>query len=424
YELQNVGKKAVKFLPWYTPLEGISGDIFTIVGPDGKKVRYWGIIKQRPLPRARDFLSLAAGGRAIRRVRLLYDFTKPGRYRISVTTQRKAGPDGLEIKLYYGGDAEKAKQNPDNVWRGALKSNMVTVDIVRPGKAAWGKVVNGLQCQFALDKATLGVGEKLRFTFTLRNTSREPIKLLNHFAQSAVGPFVRIVPREPGMKVGPGGILFDSPWPAGEENPTVELKPGKSLSLRGSVVLASPGEWTCQAYYIHKPPYRLARKLRVPGVWNGEVYSQTYKVKVTDNKVAEQSAAWGPVSNGLRCRLYVAPHDPAKTKPIRQLTFEVRNVSGKPITIPTYYNNTLILDVRVKDYPELSTPPSWGKLSIHPYVLQRGQLFAYKVSENYFIAYGRSERGREWVRFDPAGKIYEISVIMESTKGAIEVFED
>ena len=172
YELQNVGKKAVKFLPYYTPLEEISGDIFTIVGRDGKKVRYWGASKERPLPRAREFLSLAAGGKVVSRYRLPYDFSKPGRYRISVTTQRKAAPDGLEIKSYYGGDAEKAKQNPDNVWRGSLKSNTVTVDVVRPGKAAkWGKAIEGVRCGIALDKAVYKPDEPLRVTVSLQNVS-------------------------------------------------------------------------------------------------------------------------------------------------------------------------------------------------------------------------------------------------------------
>ena len=40
FEVRNTGKEAVQLLSWYTPLEGISGPIFTVVGPDGSKVLY------------------------------------------------------------------------------------------------------------------------------------------------------------------------------------------------------------------------------------------------------------------------------------------------------------------------------------------------------------------------------------------------
>ncbi len=135
YELRNVSEKPVKFLPWYTPLEkDMGGDILDVIGPDGEKVRYLGEHADRGPPDRKHFISLAAQQKHSQKARLPYDFTKPGVYEVSFSTAEKAGWSDRALSGYYASDLEKAKQNPDNVWTGTLKSNTVTVKVVRPAE--------------------------------------------------------------------------------------------------------------------------------------------------------------------------------------------------------------------------------------------------------------------------------------------------
>ena len=134
YELRNVGEKPAKFFRWHTPLDkDFVCDIPHVVGPDGQSVRYLGPHTHHPgEPGREDFISVAFQHTYSHKFRLRFDFTRPGAYRISSSTGGQAHWYGWATRRYYGGDAEKAKQNPDNVWTGTLKSNTVTVKIVRP----------------------------------------------------------------------------------------------------------------------------------------------------------------------------------------------------------------------------------------------------------------------------------------------------
>jgi hypothetical protein len=113
--------------------------------------------------------------------------------------------------------------------------------------------------------------------------------------------------------------------------------------------------------------------------------------------------------------LYVAPHDPAKTRPVDALTFEVRNATDKPIEIDTFNGRTPCLDVRITGYRKLRTPPAFGGARREPFALEPGKTWNCKVSDGYLIAYGRYGGGDSfedgWVEFDPAGKMYELSIM-------------
>jgi len=135
-ELRNVGEKVVKFLPWYTPLEKeLTGDIFDVVGPDGGKAGYLGMHVDRGLPQGDQFMTLLRGRMASNRVRLPYDFTKLGAYRISFSTAPRTDWGNFVLRKYYEDDEEDIVDNADNVWTGTLKSSAVTVRIVRPPHA-------------------------------------------------------------------------------------------------------------------------------------------------------------------------------------------------------------------------------------------------------------------------------------------------
>ena len=137
-------------------------------------------------------------------------------------------------------------------------------------------------------------------------------------------------------------------------------------------------------------------------------------VKQGGDAVASE-AKWSETAGGLQYRLYVAPHDPAKTRPVDALTFEVRNVTDKPIEIETFNGKVPNLQVRISGYRELDTLPAFAKVRLQPFSLQPGKTWTCKVSDGYLIAYGRNgdgdfcDEGDSRVKFDPAGKTYEIS---------------
>ena len=130
-------------------------------------------------------------------------------------------------------------------------------------------------------------------------------------------------------------------------------------------------------------------------------------------------AKWSETVGGLQYRLYVAPHDPTKTRPVDALTFEVRNVTDEPIEIETFNGKTPWLDVRITGYRELMTPPVFAKVHPEPLALQPGKTWTCKVSDGYHIAYGRTGGGDYhdggWVKFNPGGKTYELSIRGSST---------
>nr|MDA3857583.1 carboxypeptidase-like regulatory domain-containing protein [Roseovarius sp.] len=83
YELRNVSDKAIKFLPWYCPLEGVSGgDVFSVLDEEGNKPAYLGKNADRMPPTKASFITIDPGQTVTNRVELSYDFSKPGTYRV------------------------------------------------------------------------------------------------------------------------------------------------------------------------------------------------------------------------------------------------------------------------------------------------------------------------------------------------------
>ena len=154
YELRNVGEKAVK-------TRGIWGAfawLFDVTGPDGQKLTYRGRRPSVRLPPAQDWLTITPGKTLARRVRLRYDFTEPGQYQICRISVVRPLPG-------IAGDwAEWEK-----IWSGTLKSNTVTLHVVRPKEPAWGEAVDGVQVRLRADKKVWDVGETPSFSLDVRN---------------------------------------------------------------------------------------------------------------------------------------------------------------------------------------------------------------------------------------------------------------
>jgi peptidyl-Lys metalloendopeptidase len=84
-ELRNLADTPRYVLKWYTPFEGIAGEIFR-VEHDGEAVPYRGILAKRGEPVASDYIEIAAGASAEASVDLApsYDLSAPGTYRIEL----------------------------------------------------------------------------------------------------------------------------------------------------------------------------------------------------------------------------------------------------------------------------------------------------------------------------------------------------
>lgn len=80
-ELRNRGDMPRYVLKWYTPFEGIAGEILT-VEHDGEAVPYRGLLVKRGEPVATDYIEIAAGESAEVSVDLApsYDLSAPGTY--------------------------------------------------------------------------------------------------------------------------------------------------------------------------------------------------------------------------------------------------------------------------------------------------------------------------------------------------------
>lgn len=83
FTLSNRGAAGVSILRWYTPLEGMRGDIFRVTR-GGRPVPYDGPLIKRGDPVAADYIEIPAGKSVSGTVDLstAYGFREPGTYRV------------------------------------------------------------------------------------------------------------------------------------------------------------------------------------------------------------------------------------------------------------------------------------------------------------------------------------------------------
>jgi peptidyl-Lys metalloendopeptidase len=89
FTLTNTLSEGLYVLKWFTPLEGLAGDIFR-VRRDGLHLPYNGIQVKRAPPTAEDYVWLDAGGSISAEVDLAegYDFSQPGQYTVQFSSPR------------------------------------------------------------------------------------------------------------------------------------------------------------------------------------------------------------------------------------------------------------------------------------------------------------------------------------------------
>jgi ABC-type glycerol-3-phosphate transport system substrate-binding protein len=89
FTLINNSESGLYVLKWYTPLEGIAGEIF-YVKRDGQPIPYEGLLATRgdPPPDAYVFLDSGASVSATVDLATAYDFSEPGEYTIAFISPR------------------------------------------------------------------------------------------------------------------------------------------------------------------------------------------------------------------------------------------------------------------------------------------------------------------------------------------------
>lgn len=86
FTLENLSSGPLYVLKWYTPLEGLKGDIFRVTR-DGVEIRYEGMMVKRADPRKEDYVRLGPRESVSAAVDLAstYDLSKEGRYFVEFT---------------------------------------------------------------------------------------------------------------------------------------------------------------------------------------------------------------------------------------------------------------------------------------------------------------------------------------------------
>lgn len=89
FTLTNQTETGLYVLKWYTPLEGIAGEIFR-VERNRQPIPYQGPLVSRGAPTGEDYVFLEPGGSASATVDLAtaYDFSDPGEYTIAFISPR------------------------------------------------------------------------------------------------------------------------------------------------------------------------------------------------------------------------------------------------------------------------------------------------------------------------------------------------
>ena len=128
FRLTNHSDQKLYVLKWYTPLEGLAGEIFYIER-DGQALPYQGILASRDTPSPDAYVWLDAGESASAEVDLAtaYDFSEAGEYTIQFLSPR--------ISHIARSEAEMAK-TLDDLGPVQIPSNRVTVEIGRGTTAA------------------------------------------------------------------------------------------------------------------------------------------------------------------------------------------------------------------------------------------------------------------------------------------------
>ena len=119
--LANETESDLYILNWFTPLEGLGGDIFRVTR-DGQRVSYQGPLASRGDPTPEAYTLIKAGGTASAEVdlSLAYDFSTPGNYTIAFVSPKLS---------HIAGSEEEMARSVDELGPVDIPSNQIVVAI-------------------------------------------------------------------------------------------------------------------------------------------------------------------------------------------------------------------------------------------------------------------------------------------------------
>ena len=124
FTLTNISSEGFFVLKWFTPLEGLAGDIFRIQR-DGVDLPYRGKLVKRGPPISEDYVWIDAGGSISAEVDLAegYDFSLAGQYTLQFRSPR------LSHTAKTSGEQADSVEELEMIW---IPSNPVNLTIGRP----------------------------------------------------------------------------------------------------------------------------------------------------------------------------------------------------------------------------------------------------------------------------------------------------
>lgn len=124
FSLHNQTDRTLYILMWYTPLEGMAGDIFHIE-KDGEPVPYQGVLAKRGDPSRDEYTAVKTGAAVSAMVNLGedYDLSQVGRYHVEFTSRLHDVTD----------DEPLIPRKRDDHQPQGLPCNTVSFEIVHPG---------------------------------------------------------------------------------------------------------------------------------------------------------------------------------------------------------------------------------------------------------------------------------------------------
>jgi hypothetical protein len=136
FTLTNNTDKSLYVLKWYTPLEGIAGEIFR-VERDGQAVPYQGILATRIAPSPEAYILLEPGASTSAEVNLAtaYDFSQVGEYTIAFISPRISHVARSEAEMATSLDDLGPVQIPSNEVKVEIGDAAGSSDRKFPGEA-------------------------------------------------------------------------------------------------------------------------------------------------------------------------------------------------------------------------------------------------------------------------------------------------
>lgn len=121
FSLHNLTDRTLYVLTWYTPLEGVAGEIFSVTR-DSEEVPYRGILAKRGDPSRDEYVVVNPGASVSAVVNLAedYDLSQPGRYHVEFTSRLNDVTD----------DESSIPRRSEEHQPKALRCNAVSFEIV------------------------------------------------------------------------------------------------------------------------------------------------------------------------------------------------------------------------------------------------------------------------------------------------------